>query len=121
MDEGVLVPMIVFGSMTVIFIAWQYFRFKSRIETQHTFRLALEKGSELSPEFIKQLGEPAPNKNRDLRRGLVALALALGFATLGAAVPDDEATKVMLGVAAFPFFIGIAFIIMHRFGNTNES
>jgi len=121
MNEDVLIPMVVFGSIALIFIAWQYFRFKSRLETQHTFRLALEKGSELSPEFIKHLAEPQPSKDRDLRRGLVALALALGFATLGAAIPDAEATKIMMGVAAFPFFIGIAFIVMHRFGNKNES
>ena len=121
MNEEVLIPMIVFGTFLAIFIAWQYFRFRSRLETQHTFRLALEKGSELTPEFIKQLGEPAPSKHRDLRRGLVFLALALGFATLGMAVPEDEATQIMLGVAAFPFFIGIAFIIMYRFGNKNES
>jgi hypothetical protein len=121
MNEDVYIPMVLFGSMTVIFVARQYYRFRSRLETQHTFRLALEKGSELSPEFIKQLGEPARNKDHDLRRGLVALAFALGFATLGAAIPDPEATPVMLGVAAFPFFMGIAFIIMHRFGNQNES
>ena len=53
MNEDVYIPMVLFGSMTVIFVAWHYYRFRSRLETQHTFRLALEKGSELSLKFIK--------------------------------------------------------------------
>ncbi len=121
MSEEAGIVMIVFGTIGTMFLGWFYLRFRARMEMQHTMRLALEKGNELSPEFIKQLGEPPRSADRDLRRGLISMALALGFATLGVAIPEDEATHVMLGVAAFPFFIGLAFIIMHRFGNKNES
>ena len=121
MDEEVLIPFIVFSSMLIGFVTFLYFRHRSRMETQHTFRLALEKGSELSPEFMKQLGTPAPDKDRDLRRGLVWLALALGFGALGISIPDDEANVIMLGVAAFPFFIGLAFVIMYFNGTKKES
>ena len=121
MSEEAGIVLIVFGTIGVMFLGWFYLRFRARMEMQHTMRLALEKGNELSPDFIKQLGEPPRAGDRDLRRGLISLALALGFAALGLAVPEDEATQVMMGVAAFPFFIGLAFVIMHRFGNKNES
>ena len=116
-----LIPIVMFISVAVVFVFWFYFRHRSRMETQQTFRMALDKGTELSPEFIKQLGEPEPSKDRDMRRGLIWLGLAIGFALLGAAVPDDEATRVMAGVAATPFMIGCAYLIMYYFGTKKES
>jgi hypothetical protein len=118
MDEEVWIPIVMFVSLAVVFSLWFYFRYKARLETQQTFRLALEKGSELSPDFIKQLAEPEPSKDRDLRRGLVWLALAVGLALCGFAVPDPtgDALRGCLAGAAFPFAIGVAFLIMYQYG-----
>jgi hypothetical protein len=121
MDEGVLIPFIVFGSFSLSFIAWLYFRHKNRVETQHTFRLALEKGAELSPDFMKQLGTPEPDKDRDLRRGLIWYALSLGLVLIGFAVPEPEALRGLLAGAALPFSIGSAFMIMYVYGKKKES
>ena len=121
MEEDVLIPFIVFGSFALTFIAWLYFRHKARVETQTTFRLALEKGSELSPEFIKQLGEPEPDKDRDLRRGLIWYSLAVGLVLIGLAVPDPEALRGLLAGAAMPFSIGSAFMLMYLIGKKRES
>ena len=68
MDEGLWIPIVLFVSIAVVFSLWFYFRYKARLATQQTFRLALEKGSELSPEFMKSLSDPEPPRNRDLRR-----------------------------------------------------
>ena len=121
-DEGLWVPIVMFVSLAAVFSLWFYFRYKAREATQQTFRLALEKGSELSPEFIKQLGEPEPSKDKDLRRGLVWLALAVGLALCGLAVPDPsgDALKGCLAGAAFPFSIGVACMIMWRYGARKE-
>lgn len=116
-----LIPFFALAIICIVVVSWLYLKHKSKLATQKTYRLALEKGSELSPEFIRQMGEPEPSADRDLRRGLVWLALALGFAAMGIMVPDDEAMGPMLGVASFPFFIGLAFVIMYRYGNKKES
>ena len=121
MDEGLLIPIVLFVSTAVVLIVWLYLRHRSRVETQHTFRLALEKGSELSPEFIKQLGEPEPSKDRDLRRGLIWLSLAVGLALIGLAVPEPDAFRGTLAGAALPFAIGCAYMIMYRYGTKKES
>ena len=73
-EEGLWVPIGFFIAFTIMVVTFVYFKHKTRMETQRTFRLALEKGNELSPEFIKQLGEPEPPKDRDLRRGLITVA-----------------------------------------------
>ena len=102
--------------MAVVFLAYFYLRFRSRVETQQTIRIALEKGTDLSPEFIKQIGEPEPAKDRDLRRGMIWIAIGIGFALLALGIQEDDATGPMLGTASFPTLIGLAYLIMWRYG-----
>ena len=120
-----LIPIVFFLSMAIVIIVWLYLKHRSRVEMQQTFRLALDKGNELSPEFIKQLGEPEPDKDRDMRRGLIWLSLALGLVLIGFAVPSprdsSEALRGLLAGAALPFCIGCAYMIMYRFGAKKES
>jgi len=82
-----LIPIALFAAIALIFFIVLYFKQRSRAEMQQTIRLALEKGNELTPEIISQLGEPEPSKNRDLRRALIWLALAVGLALCGFFVP----------------------------------
>jgi len=121
--EGILVPIAMFASIALIFFIVLYFRQRSRAEMQQTIRLALEKGNELTPEIISRLGEPEPSKNRDLRRALIWLALAVGLALSGYFVPDPsgQAFRGTLAGAAFPFAIGVAYMIMWRYGGRDES
>ena len=116
-----LIPVVMFISTAIVFIVWFYFRHRDRMETQRTFRLALDKGTELSPEFIKQLGQPEPDKDRDLRRSLVWLAIAVGLVLIGFAVPEPDALRGLLAGAALPFAIGCAYMIMYRYGTKKES
>lgn len=120
--EDWLVPTVLFIAVTVIFSLMFYFRYKARVATQQTFQMALEKGSELSPEFIKHLAEsePKPDKDRDLRRGLIWMALGVALLILGFAINDPEAVGPMTGSAAFPGLIGVAYLIMWRYGSRKE-
>jgi len=116
-----LIPFFMMLVLVVAYICWISFRHKAKLATQETLRLALDKGAELSPEFIKQLSDPEPPKDRDLRRGLIWIALGLAFGLLGLGIPDEEATPILMGVAAFPFLIGAAYMIMYRYGSKTES
>ncbi len=120
MDEEVLIVAIVFSSIALVFGLWLYFGFRARTDTQQTIRLALEKGSELTPEFIKQLAEPEPSKDRDLRRGLIWLAIGLALLILGAAINDPNAIGPIMGSASFPGLIGLAYLAMWRYGARKE-
>lgn len=111
-----LIPIVMFVMIGFVFWGMFHFRFKSKADFQQTIRLALEKGTELTPDLISRLGEPEPGKDRDLRRGLVWLALGGGTVALAFGISDDDATSIIFSVAAFPVFIGIAFLLMWRYG-----
>ena len=119
-----LIPIAMFAAIALIFFIVLYFRQRSRADMQQTIRLALERGTELTPELISRLGTPSePSKNKDLRLSLIWLALAAGLALIGIAVPDPSgyAFRGCLAGAALPFAIGIAYLIMWRYGARNET
>ena len=118
-----LIPIALFASIALIFFIVLHFKYRSRAEMQQTVRLALEKGTELTPEIINRLGDPEPSKNKDLRAGLIWMALAVGLALCGFLVPDPSghALRGCLAGAAFPFAIGVAYLIMWRYGSRSEA
>jgi len=119
--DGEMIPIVMFISVAVVCVCWFYFKYRSRMEMQQTFRMALDKGSELSPEFIKHLAEPEPDKDRDMRRGLIWLSMAFGLVLIGIALPEPDAFRGLLAGAALPFSIGCAYMIMYRYGAKKTS
>ena len=111
------IPIVMFVGLTVVSSLFVWFRFRIRNDTQATIRTAIEKGQDLSPEVIDRLGHPRPHKDRDLRLALIWIALAVGLALFGFGIPEheNEVQRVFMGIAAFPFSLGIAFLIMWRF------
>jgi hypothetical protein len=109
------VPIVMFLGMTVVFCALFWFRYKSRSDMQSTFRAALDKGQELTPEIIDRLGHPKAPKDKDMRLGVIWLSLAAGLVLIGFAVPEPEALRGLLAGAALPFCIGLAYLILHSF------
>ena len=112
-----LIPIVMFISIAVVFIAAFWFRQRARDAMQQTIRLALDKGHELTPEIIDRLGHPKASKYKDLRLGMIWMSLAIGLVLCGIAVPDPSghALRGCLAGAAFPFAIGVAYLILYRF------
>ncbi len=110
-----MIPIVMFVGITIVFVALFWFRYKARSEMQSTFRSALDKGQELSPEIIDRLGHPKAPKDKDLRNGIIWLSLAIALVLIGFAVPEPDALRGLLAGAAFPFCIGVAYLILHKF------
>lgn len=115
--EDTLVPISMFLGLTVIVCLFFWFRYRTRGDLQMTIRTAIDKGQELTPELIDRLGSPVAPKDKDFRLALIWLAIAAGLALCGLAVPDPSghALQGILAGAAFPFAIGVAYLIMWRF------
>jgi hypothetical protein len=117
-----MIPITMFIGLTLVFCLFFWFRYRTRNDMQATIRTAIEKGQELSPEIIDRLGSPAAPKDRDLRLSLLWIAIALAMGVFAFLVPDrgEEVESALLGMAAFPLFIGIAYLIMWRFGENRS-
>ena len=110
-----LIPIVMFVSLAVVLIALFWFRWRARDGMQQTIRMALDKGHELTPEIIDRLGHPKAGKYKDLRLGVIWLAISLGLALTALAVGSfaSEALHGTLASAALPFAIGVGYLVIH--------
>ena len=115
---GILVPISFFAMIAAIVIVPRYLKSLERQKLQETLRAAVERGQPIPPEVVdamtverKQPGAP----ERDLRRGIVWLGVGAGLATFGLVLgyAEPDATYPLLGIAAFPSFIGLAFLAIY--------
>ena len=100
---------------TILIGLFFWFRFRAKRDMQDTIRTALDKGQDLTPELIDRLGHPKEPKDKDMRLAVIWLAIAVGLVLIGFAVPEPDAFRGLLAGAAFPFTIGMAYLILHKF------
>lgn len=90
-------------------------------------RVAIEKGEPMPENVTEAISRsarirPALSPQRDLRTGIIWLGVGVGLAAMGLALnfDDPDATMPMIGIACFPAFIGIAFIVMYFLNRDRE-
>ena len=123
MDENVVAVFIPIVSMVVLGVviwAFFHFRYKTRVRVQETIQTALDRGTELTPELIDRIAGPKPSTDRDLRRGVVSIAIGVAFAILGFMVDDAEAVRPMIGIGLFPILVGLAYLLMWKMGKSES-
>ena len=115
MENVEWVPITMFIGMTIVLGMVVWFRYKAKEGMHQTFRAALDKGQELTPEIIDRLGHPKAAKDKDLRLGVIWMAVAIGLVSFGFGIPDEEeVARIFMGIASFPLAIGIAYLILHK-------
>ncbi|HEX5377105.1 MAG TPA: DUF6249 domain-containing protein [Phenylobacterium sp.] len=126
--EPVLIIFIIFGSIASLFLVPAYLRSQERQKLQETLRAAIEKGQPLPSEVVDAMTKdvkirPQPSPYRDLRTGIIWVGVAVGVAGLGLALNFEEpdATFPLLGIACFPGFIGLAFILISFLGRGRQA
>lgn len=122
-----------FGSITAIIFGPTYLKFRERRETQETVRRAIDKGQDLPPEVLDALTRDVtknlPSRTRDIRRGIIWMATGVGIAAfslineMGWSGDGDWGGHVgdgLLGIAAIPATIGLAFIVLSFFNKNKD-
>jgi hypothetical protein len=122
----------VFGTITAIVVGPTYLKSREKREMQTTLRHAIDKGQELPAEVIdaltKDVSRNLPSKTRDIRRGIIWLAVGIGIAAFGMLTDmgwdhdgwEGQFGNGMLGVAAIPVTIGLAFIVLSFFNKNKD-
>ncbi|PZR36187.1 DUF6249 domain-containing protein [Caulobacter segnis] len=125
MGPDIVVPVVGCMMIVAIVVLPFYFKSKERREMQATIRTAIEKGQPLPPEVIETLTKSVklpPSRLRDIRTGVMWLAVGLGLAAFGVVIgrEEGEALTPLLAVACMPAFIGVAYIILSFFNPNKE-
>lgn len=124
----ILIPLGFFAMIAALVIVPRYFRSIERQKMADTLRAAIEKGQPLPTEVIEAMSSNVrspglpPSPQRDLRTGVIWLGVGVGLAGMGAAISIEEADALypVLGLAAFPTFIGLAFIALGLLNKTKS-
>lgn len=106
-----LVPLTLFLVTGVVLCLYLYLRYRANRDVQSTVQAALERGQELTPELLEALRSPSAAGPRDLRRGVLWLSLAAAMAIMAGALGEPD----LLGPAAFPLMLGLAYLTLWRF------
>jgi hypothetical protein len=129
--EAVITVLIIFAAIVAIILGPGYLKSRERQELQTTVRHAIDKGQELPPELIdamtRDVASKLPSRSRDLRRGVLWLAVGIGLAAfsflsnMGGWHDNDieGAAAALMGISAIPATIGLAFIVLSFF-NPNK-
>lgn len=125
----ILIPLAFFAMIAAIVIVPTYLKSKERKEMQATLRSAIEKGQPLPTDVIEALSKdnlkPPATAAKDLRVGVILLAVSIGIGLFGYAFnfvggfEEGKAVAPIIGMAAIPGMIGIAFCILSVF-NKNK-
>lgn len=96
-----------------------YYRFRSKQELQMTLRQAMSGGQNLSSEVIDELMAAMQPKRNDLKRGIILISVGLATLVFAYFMGDftDELSSPLVGFSAFPFFVGIAYLLLWRFSD----
>ena len=116
--SGVWVPITLFVAIAAVIGILVYFHFRSRSEFQKTVRVLIERGQQLTPEFLERIsdGRGAHAKNRDLRSGAVSVALGLGIGSFGLLLGESDAVRPFIAIGNVPLLVGLALIGLWKFG-----
>jgi hypothetical protein len=130
-DGGILVPIAFFAMIAAIVIVPQILRSRERAKLHDTLRTAYEKGQPVPPELVEALTsqreiplQVTDRAAKDLRIGIVWLAVGLGFVAIGGAFyaglynvgGATETFASFAAIGAIPCFIGLAFLVLAFFG-----
>ena len=110
----IYVPIVLFIVIGFTTLGYFYMSHKNRVTIMDTVQKAIDRGSELTPELLSQLGAAVNPRARDLRRGVVFLSL--GVAGLLCSLFFAEPT-VVNGIRAgsmFPLLLGAGFLLVWR-------
>lgn len=113
--EEVLIPLTVFGAIAIILIGAFYFSYKKRRIVYDAIKVAIEKTGSVDAALVEAIIRDKVGPNADLRKGIVLVATSAAVVAFAFMLGEDDAVRPLIGLAAFPGFIGLSYMAFHFF------
>ena len=109
-----LIPIVLFVVIGIVVIGYFYWNHKNRASIMKTVQKAIDKGGDLTPELLTQLGATGNPRIRDMRRGIVFLSLGVAGLLCSMFFLDPEVVNGIRAGSVFPLMLGIGFLIVWK-------
>ena len=124
MGPEIVVPVAGCMMIAAIVIFPFFFKSRERRELHATLRAAIDKGQPVPPEVIEAMTRSVklpPTRLRDLRTGVIWLAVGVGVGLATYFGDFDHGGDFDgLGIACIPAVIGVAYIVLSFFNPNKE-
>jgi Domain of unknown function (DUF6249) len=111
---GEFVPIVMFIMLGLVVLGYFYWNHKNRRDVMQTAQKALESGGQLSPDLLAQLGAAVNPRGRDLRRGVVFLALGVAGLLCSLFFDFDQVVNGIRAGSMFPLLLGAGFLLVWK-------
>lgn len=112
--SGEMIPIVMFIMIGVAVLGYFYWNHKNRADIMATVQKALDSGSELSAELLTQLGAAVNPRIRDLRRGVLFLAVGIAALLCSLFFDDPEVVNGVRAGSMFPLLLGAGFLLVWK-------
>lgn len=124
-SEEVLVPLIVFSSFLVLIWLLLLYTYKKKVLFSKMMDNAFKSNYQLSSETIREMSVHFFSRHRDLRKGLILIAISLGIVGFSLLTNfrsngNLDLNKALIGIALFPGLVGIVYLLLYKFDANNE-
>jgi Domain of unknown function (DUF6249) len=109
-----LIPVVLFIVIGAAILGYFYWNHQSRASIMQTVQMALERGAALTPELLTQLGAAVNPRVKDMRRGIIFLALGVAGLLSSLFFTDTEILTGIRAASVFPLMLGIGFLLVWR-------
>lgn len=112
--SGEMIPIVMFIVIGFVVMAYFYWNHKNRLSVMETVQKAIDSGGELNTELLSQLGAAVNPRVRDLRRGIIFLALGIAGLLCSLFFPDPEVVNGIRAGSVFPLMLGFGFLLVFK-------
>ncbi|WP_196140696.1 DUF6249 domain-containing protein [Aliikangiella sp. G2MR2-5] len=117
--EEILIPISVFISITLLFVALLIYQYKTKRMFLKTVENAISQEQPITPEVIKEVARHFYSSSKDLRKGIMLIVVTLAILIFSWLVDFPQNGAVDLndminGIAAFPGLFGLAYLLLHQ-------
>jgi hypothetical protein len=109
-----LIPIVLFLVLGAIALGYFYWNNKNRQAVMQTVQKAIETGGEFGPELLSQLGAAVNPRVRDLRRGIIFLALGVAGMLCSLFFSDPDFVSGIRAGSMFPLLLGGGFLLVWK-------